>query len=219
MVAKRKATIARKKAEAATEAAAEPIDEEEVERLQRAMPAEEPRTLADLGLAAEPEDDLRLDDILTNEEIEAIKAKALEDALKQRRQERAKKFLALATEEARRKLDMVPPDEAREKEMAEVVSIRINMPRHRLANGREAQPDPIIIDQRMYVHGHTYQVPRVQAEYITSQQFLSWQHMACVDGRSRTYYSEQLGTMMHQGGIASGGPGGPSFEAINRRPT
>lgn len=205
--AKGQATRDRKKAEAAAAAEAAPA-------------VEEPPTLASLGLAAEPEDDFRLDDILTNEEIEAIKAKAREQVAKERRQKRARLLMDLATDEARRELGLVPVDEAFEREMAELGDIRINLPRLRLANGRECPPDPIIIDQRVFVHGRTYQnITLAQRLYLADLMGKAWMHVAQVDGRSRTYYNEQLGTMVYPGGLASGGgSAGFGFDAIHRRP-
>lgn len=175
--AKALATKARKKAE---RLAAE-------QEIAQAIAAEAPQTLADLGLSAEPEDDLRLDDILSNEEIEAIKAKAREDVAKERKKSRARSFLELATEEARREYGMVPADEARQRELEEMTEIRINLPRHRTANGREIAPDPIMIDQHLFFHGKSYQVTRAQYEYLMDRMFQAWQHMAQVEGRSRTY--------------------------------
>ena len=187
---------------------------------EQAGAAEMPQTLADLGLIAEPEDDYRLDDILTNEEIEAIKAKAREDVARERKKARAREFLDLATEEARREHGMVPQDEQRQRELAEMTEIRITLPRLRTPppNSRDIPPDPIILDQRMFFHGRTYQVTRAQYEYIADLQNKAWQHMAQIEGRGRTYYSDTLGTMVHQGGIATGGAVGPSFDALHRRP-
>ena len=217
------ATKARKKAErlaAAAKAGQSPVDEVISKKIASEALAEFPQTLADLGLAAEPEDDFRLDDILSNEEIEAIRAKAREDVAKERKKARARSFLDLATEEARREYGMVPADEARQRELEEMTEIRITLPRLRTPppNSRDIPPDPIILDQRLFSHGRTYQVTRAQYEYIMDLQHKAWMHMAQVEGRSRTYYSDTLGTMVHQGGIAYGGPSGPSFDAIHRRP-
>lgn len=166
--------------------------------------AEEAPTLASLGLSdAEPEDD-RLDDILTNDEIEAIKARAIEQVMRERKAARTKKMLDAATVEARREMGLVPADEERKRELEEMTTIRINLPRLRLANGREATPDPIILDQHVFVHGRTYAVTRAQHEYILDLMNKAWMHVAQVDGRSRTYYNEQLGTMVYQGGVAHG---------------
>lgn len=182
-------------------------------------PAEIAPTLAELGLRAEPEDDIRLDEILTNEEIEAIKVRARAQVAADRKKARSKILMDLALAEARRESGDTPVDEERERELAQITSIRINLPRLRLANGREAQPDPIIIDQRMFVHGRTYQVTVAQYEYLMDLMNKAWMHVAQVDGRSRTYYSEQIGTMIYQGGMASGGSlgVGVSFDAVHRR--
>lgn len=176
-------------------------------------------TLADLGLPAQPEDDFRVDEILTNEEIQAIRAEALRQVEADLKKSRRAQFLAAATEEARRNLGLVPVDEAWEAEMKELGDIRINLPRLRLANGRECPPDPIILDQRVFAHGRTYvNVEKHQRLYLMERMARAWEHVAQVDGRSKTYYNEQLGTMMYPGGPASGGSfGALSFDAIHRR--
>ena len=185
-----------------------------------AVSAETPVSLEDLGLAADVEEDYRLDDILSNAEIEAIRVKAREDVAKERRKARARTFLDLATEEARREHGMVPVDEARQRELEEMTEIRITLPRLRTPppNSRDIPPDPIILDQRMFFHGRTYQVTRAQFEYIADLQNRAWMHMAQVEGRGRTYYSDTLGTMVYQGGTAQGGAfGATSFDAVHRR--
>ena len=189
---------------------------------EQAGAAETPPTLADLGLVAEPEDDYRIDpeEILSNEEIEAIRAEAKAKVAADQKKARRKLVYDLAMVEARREAGEIPFDEERERELAEKTQIRINLPRHRLATGRELPPDPIILDQRIFNHGRTYTVTRAEAEYLMDRMARSWEHMAQVDGRSKTYYNEQLGTMMYQGGAATGGGGfGMSFDSIHRRPT
>ena len=219
MRAKAQETRNRKKAEKL--AAAIPLSPEGEAKVAE-IAAEIPPTLADLGLVAETEDDYRIDpdEILTNEEIAAIRAEAKAKVAADRKKAKRKLVLDLAMVEARREAGEIPFDEERERELAEMTTIRINLPRHRLATGRELPPDPIILDQRMFMHGRTYQVTKAVAEYLMDRMARSWEHMAQVDGRTKTYYNEQLGTMMYQGGVASGGGGfGMSFDAIHRRPT
>lgn len=176
-------------------------------------------TLADLGLGAAPEAEIALDEILSNEEIEAIRRRAREEVAAERRKSRARMLLDAAKDEARREFGTMPADEAREREMQEMVPIRINLPRLRLANGRECAPDPIIIDQRVFVHNWNGMVPRHQYEYLMDLMNRAWMHVAQVDGRTRTYYNEQLGTMVYQGGQALGGGSlGPGFDALHKRP-
>jgi hypothetical protein len=101
-----------------------------------------------------------------------------------------------------------------------MVTIRVSMPALRKAAGHgELPPEPIIIDQKIFHSGVSYQVPRAQAVYIASLMDLARRHVNQVDGRSRTYYAEGVGQMIYQGGAAAGGgSAGQSFEAIHRRP-
>jgi hypothetical protein len=181
-------------------------------------PAEEPQSLADLGIVP-PEDDLRLDDILSDAEIAEIRAAARAKVASEQKKKRRKVFEDMALEEARRDAKDIPPDEENSKWLMEMVQITIRMPRLRLAApGKEAPPEPIIIDQKIFTHGRTYTVPRHQAHFLDSIMCGAAQHVSLVDGRSRTYYSDQMGTTIYQGGTAQGGTlATPGFDSIHRR--
>lgn len=165
-----------------------------------------------------PVDEERLDDLLDDEEIAEIKARARREVDKERRKERARKLYDAALAEARREAGTMPADEAFAQEMERTVQIYIDLPRLRKANGGEVDPDPIIIDQRIFQPGHTYEVPMGMAIYLNDLMDKNRRHLAQVDGRSRTVYNQGSGQMIYQGGAATGGPNGPSFGAIHRRP-
>lgn len=171
-------------------------------RAKRVEPeAEEPHTVAELlGQTEEPE----LDNVLSDDEIAAIYRRAEAEIDAEEKKARSQKLMALARDEVRRKRNLVPPKEARQKELEEWTDIRIVLPSLRTPSGREIPPDPIILDQRVFVHGRSYRVTRAVAEYLNDRMNQCRMHMAQVDGRARTYYNEQMGTMIHQGGPAHG---------------
>ena len=191
---------------------------------EQADAAEIPPTLADLGLVAETEDDYRIDpdEILTNEEIEAIRAEAKAKVDADRKKARRKLVYDLAMVEARREAGEIPFDEERERELAEMTTIRIILPRMRTATGRMLEPDPIILDQHMFMDGRTYEVTRAQADYLRDRMARAVEHMAQVKGESKVYHNEQLGVSVAMNGFApaaAGGSLGTSFDAIHRRPS
>lgn len=179
-------------------------------------PVSEPPISEPLVLPS-PVDEERLDDLLEDDEIAEIQARAKRDVDKERKKERAKKLYAAALAEARREAGTMPADEAFAAEMDETVMIYIDLPRLRKANGGEVDPDPIMIDQRIFQPGHTYEVARGLAIYLNDLMDKNRRHIAQVDGRSRTYYHSTSGQMIYQGGAARGGPTGPSFGAIHKR--
>lgn len=182
----------------------------------RAEP-EKPQTLAELGLGEA--DDLKIDDILTDDEIAEIRAAAKAKVAAEQRAARKKRFMDAALEEARREAGAIPADEEFDRQMKEEVSIFIDMPRLRKPTGGEHSPEPIIIDQRVFVPGRAYTVQRAQAEYLIDLMDKARRHVAFVDGRTRTYFDTQANQMVYQGGRAAGGPSGPSFDAVHRRPS
>jgi hypothetical protein len=164
-----------------------------------------------------PIDEDRLDELLDDDEIAEIKARARREVDKERKKARAKKLYDAALAEARREAGTLPVDEAWAEEMNQPVRVYIDLPRLRKANGGEVDPDPIIIDQRIFQPGRTYEVPMGMAIYLNDLMDKNRRHLAQVDGRSRTVYHQSTGQMIYQGGTASGGPGGPSFAAIHKR--
>jgi hypothetical protein len=178
--------------------------------------AERPLSLAELGLPVE-EDALRVDDILTNEEIEEIRRDARARVKKEKAAERRKAFLALAMDEARREAGTMPLNEEEQKLREEMVEVEIKMPQLKTINGRELPPEAIILDGYPFHSGRRYKVSRAQAVTLVDRMGQAFRHVAQVDGRSKNYYSDQVGTI-YQGGHASGGASSLSFMTLHRRP-
>jgi hypothetical protein len=160
----------------------------------------------------------RIDDILSNEEIEEIRKAAREKIAEEEKKARRQAYAQQALNDARRAAGSMPLNEAHEQAMAELVEIYVDMPRLRKVTGGEHEPDPIIIDQRRFFAGRTYRVPRGLALYMNDLMDKARRHVAYVDGRSGVQYDPNRGYMIHQGGVAAGGPGAPSFDAIHHRP-
>lgn len=178
--------------------------------------AEPEETIAEPLMVPAPLDEERLDDLLSNEEIAEIEARAKKKELEDRKKERAKKLYDAALDQARRSAGTMDPEEEFRQDMEERVRIFIDLPRLRRASGGELPPDPIVIDQRMFVSGQTYEVDKGLAIYLVYLMDQARRHVNAVDGRSRTYYNGSA--MIYQGGQALGGPTGPGFESIHRRP-
>lgn len=177
---------------------------------------QEPATLADLGFRAEEE--ALIDDVLTPEEIEAAKVAGRKKYADEQRKKARQAALDGAYDEARRDAGTMPADEEEARQRNELVQIRIQMPTLRKPTGGELPPEPILIDQKVFVSGRTYTVERHVAVYLASLMDHARRHVNQVDGRSKTYYAQEIGQMIYQGGVAAGGPGGPSFDALHRRP-
>ena len=186
------------------------------ELMNEPIEAQEPATLADLGCAAPTEDDF-VAEILTSEEIEAAKEAGRKRYRDEERAKAKKAALDAAYDEARREAGAMPADEDEARALHELVQVRVMLPTLRKPIGGELPPEPIIIDQRVFVSGRTYTVERHVAVFLVSMMDLARRHINQVDGRSRTYYAQEQGTMIYQGGTAAGGPTGPSFDAIHRR--
>lgn len=207
--AMREKSAATRRANAAKRAVAIPPSDE----------GERPVSLADLGFAAAIDDDvLPTDGLLTAEEIEAAKAAGRKKYLDEQKKKARQAMTDLAYDEARREAGVMPPDEEDRKAREELVQVRVQMPTLRKPTGGELPPEPILLDQRLFVSGRTYTVERHVAVYLVGLMDLARRHVNQVDGRSKTYYAEGVGQMIYQGGAAAGGPAGPSFGAIHRRP-
>ncbi len=171
----------------------------------------------ELEMVPQPEDDYS--ELLSPEEIEEIR---VAERAKYRAEQKAKAKKALVDKirtEERDRLGSTPADELQLRWLNELVPITITMPRLRRPNGAEQPPEPIILDQRIFNHGRTVMVTRAQALTLAEVMGKAWMHVAQVDGRTRTYYNEQTGQMMYQGGYARGGGNpGMSFDALHRRP-
>ena len=177
----------------------------------------EPQTLADLGFVAPVEEAPGLD-VLSVEEIEAARIAGRKKYADEQKRKARQAATDAAYDDARRDAGTMPADEEEARARKEIVSIRIQMPTLRKPTGGELPPEPIILDQRVFVSGRTYQVERHVANYLASLMDHVRRHVNQVDGRSKTYYAQDVGQMIYQGGTAAGGAGGPSFDAIHRRP-
>lgn len=189
------------------------LDELAVQALagQSSEPAiSEPETLP-------PAEEEPLDDILTKEEIEAIRREAKKKIAEESRKERRQAFMKAALDDARREAGTMPQSEEWKREMDEEVTVYVDLPRLRKVTGGELPPDPIMLDQRVFVAGRTYRVPKRVAIYLQDLMDKARRHVRSVDGRSFTQYDERVGQMIYQGGVAGGGPNGPSFDAIHQR--
>lgn len=169
----------------------------EPEALEDAPP---PPKLSDLIQTAEPEDPYGL----TEEEKQEIIAAAHRKVDAEKRAAAKKAFEQQALYDARREAEAIPPDEERQAWLKELVRIRISLPRLRTMSGRELRPDPILIDQNVFLDGQFYTVERHVAMYLEYLMSEQRKHVSQVDGRSRTYYNEMMGQMVYQGGIATG---------------
>ena len=175
-------------------------------------------SLADLGFAAELEEDFVPDGFLTAEEILAAEEEGRRRYRDEQRK-KARKSIADAAFLAAQQADGTePPDAAELRYQTELVQVRVEMPRLRKPTGGEQPPEPIILDQRVFVSGRTYTVERRLAVYLADLMDKARRHVNQVDGRGRVYYSQEAGAVIYQGGLAQGGVVSPSFDAIHRRP-
>lgn len=198
MVAKAAAT---RRAKAAIKAA--PLEAPE-------LPQDAPPTLASLGFGAATE-------YLSTEEIAAAQEAGRKRYRDEQRSLARKAAVDAAYNEARSESGAVPPDEEWLRYQLDLVQVRIQMPTMRKPGGGELPPEPIIIDQKLFVSGRTYTVERHVGVYLASLMDLARRHVNQVDGRSRTYYSQEIGTMVYQGGEAKGGGPAVTFDAIHKR--
>ena len=170
----------------------------------------------DLVPVIEPDPTL---DLLSDEEIEEIRAQEKKKYDAEKKNLLKKAAAEQIRLELRRTGGDIPDDEEQVRRNKEMVLITIRMPRLRKPNGGEQDPEPIIIDRKMFAPNRTYEVTRGQADMLQWIMDSARKHVNSVDGRSRSYYSGELGTVIHQGGIASGGGSlGTSFDSIHRRP-
>jgi hypothetical protein len=172
----------------------------------------------DIIRAPETEENDYLDGLLTNEEKAEIASHARKRARDDQKKAARTAYAKEMFDQARRDLGEMPADEDFRKRNEEIVTLYIDMPRLRRPMGGEHAPEPIIIDQIHYRSGHTYNMPRGRATYVQWLMDQNRQHVAKLDGRSRSYYDPLIHQMVHQGGIASGGGGGPGFDSLHRRP-
>jgi len=159
-----------------------------------------------------------LEELISDERIAQIYAKAKLDHLKKQREQKEKEIYQEAMLELDREAGMIPPETEMEEWLAQEAEIYITLPALRQPNGREVPRDPILIDGKPFHHGRSYKVPLAQALYLSDVMSRMRQHVAQVDGRHKNYYNEQTGQMVYMGGTARGGVPGLSFDALHKRP-
>jgi hypothetical protein len=152
------------------------------------------------------------------EEKAEIRTAARKQIRKEARDKARKAFMTDELNAARRSAGAMPQSEEEERFLNEEVRLAIVMPRLRKPTGGEQEPEPIVLDGRVFVHGVTYTVKRSQAIYLLDVMDRNRRAVNAVDGRGSVYYHSGLGTMIHQGGIAAGGGSmGMGFDALHKR--
>jgi hypothetical protein len=170
-------------------------------------------------LLPQPAEESFVDDILTPEELAAEREAALAEFQRDRKARARKAARERFLDEIRHEAGDVSDEDLLDEEMREPTRVYINLPTLRTPTGNEIPPDPIIIDGAVFHQGTWHTVPRHQALMLHSMMALAFRHVAQVDGRSRTYYNRNLGTVVHQGGVAAGGSSAmPGFDALHKRP-
>lgn len=194
-------------------------------RLSRERKAQEPVMEPDEGPIELklPAEDLRLDDILSDEEIAEIRREARAKALREQKEARKKAVADEELRKARRSLGETPQDEVHRQDMEEPTRVFVQMPRLRKPTGGEQDPEPIIIDQKIYTSGRWYTVPKGRAIYMRWLMAMAERHVDQVDGRSRARFNPGTYQVEWTAGVpnsaAAGGTLAPSFETIHRRPS
>lgn len=155
---------------------------------------------------------------LSDDEKAEIDREVAERLAKERRAAAKKAYAADAIDRQRRKAGEIPVDEEQKKRNAELVSVFVQMPTLRKPGGGEHLPEPIVIDQKVYTSGRWYHnIPRAQADYMVYLMDQARRHVNAVEGRSTSYFNPGTFQVVHQGGVASGGGGGRSFDALHKR--
>jgi hypothetical protein len=159
--------------------------------------------------------------VLTAQDKADIEREVRERLQKERRIAAKKAYSETEIERQRRKAGEIPADEEAKKYNAELVSVYVQMPTLRKPNGGEHEPEPIILDQKVYRSGRWYHdVPRGVAVYLMDRMDQARRHVSQVEGRSRSYFNPSQFQVVHQGGTAAGGGSlGLAFDSIHKRPT
>ncbi len=113
-------------------------------------------------------------DLLTQEEIDELRAEAEKEALAERK--------TAAREAMRTKLKR----EARQKKGLEEAQDRVTVDLAPFA-------DRILIDNQAYLQGITYTVPVSRAQVIREVSQRTWNHQAEIDGKSENFYRRTRG--------------------------
>jgi len=109
--------------------------------------------------------------LLTVEELEAIKAEAFKKVTDERKAAARKQALDAAIADARQEQGRITGDGAKD----ELVMITLDLAEH---------SDKITLNGAAYWHGHTYKVPRHQADTLRDIQFRGWKHQMEIDGKN-----------------------------------
>jgi hypothetical protein len=167
------------------------------------------------------DDDEFAEYVLTAQDKADIEQEVRQRLQKERRLAAKKAYSETEIERQRRKAGEIPADEELKKYNAELVSVYVQMPTLRKPNGGEHDPEPIILDQKVYRSGRWYHdVPRAVAVYLMDRMDQARRHVSQVEGRSRSYFNPSQFQVIHQGGAAAGGGSlGLAFDSIHKRPT
>ena len=182
--------------------------ERDKERKRAASAAAEDNVITDASPASEEDildaavDEHPLDDILSNEEIAAIYAKARSQVLTERKRERAKKLLAEAVANTRAKYALETPEGEEAAELEREVDVTID-----LGFFRKQRDLPYLrIDGKLFYHGRTYRVTVAQARSMLPMMATQRMHLRQFYGDSPgAYYDPAVGRNVYRGGIALGG--------------
>lgn len=152
-------------------------------------PAEKPKAKAKLKLDPKDKPDylgqIPGSELLTDEDIAEIRAKAREQVDTDRKKQAKEELKSRIMKEERHRSD---PDE-------ELLSLTIDLP---------GFADRVTIDGTVYMQGVTYRFPKRQYDSIRDQLAQSWKHEAQTGGANRDAYRQPRTTALR-----------PGFENIN----
>jgi hypothetical protein len=150
------------------------------------------------------------DGILTREEVLQLRLDAATKVMAERKAAAKKSVLAKLVEKERAEGGLLSVDQAARKWAEELVDVQIRLPSLKPAPGQgmgRITPDPIRLDNRIYVHGRNYRVSREVAQTLYDQMGKAVKHHAQIAGESPAYYNASQGVYMWQGGVATGSHG------------
>lgn len=128
--------------------------------------------------------------LLTKDEIATLRKQAREEALEEIRAAARKKVKARFFKEERGKLN---PQLAEEQ-----VTFRLDLPDF---------ADRMIIDSKIYVHGHIYTVARSRYDVFAEQMFRAVDHENTKDGKNRNDLARRLWREQHSGTVINAATG------------
>ncbi len=121
--------------------------------------------------------------LLSQEDQDAIVAKARETLDKETRDEAEKRFLEKALQEERRARNINPRNEP-------LVDIHIDLPGFAHA---------LVVNNTHYLHGQTYRVTTSQAADMQSMMARAWEHEEDVGGANRNEYRKPKHSVIRPG--------------------